>query len=114
MGELTMLGFDYPERKNTGELSETKAKLTEVEIETGGGEIEERKSSEHAASRDDRWRSRHLHPHGCRFYSCFHKASCMNDDKSGEGRTGDVYVGPNYCSMGWDSLQQSRRDVVEL
>lgn len=31
MGELTMLGFDYPERKNTGELSETKAKLTEVE-----------------------------------------------------------------------------------
>lgn len=25
----------------------------------------------------------------------------MNDDKSGEGRTGDVYVGPNYCSMGW-------------
>ena len=31
MGELTMLGFDYPERRNTGELSETKARLLEVE-----------------------------------------------------------------------------------
>jgi hypothetical protein len=31
MSELTMLGFDYPERKNTGVLSGTKAKLVEVE-----------------------------------------------------------------------------------
>ena len=31
MGQLTMLGFDYPERKNTGDLSETRAKLSEAE-----------------------------------------------------------------------------------
>ena len=31
MSELTMLGFDYPDRKNTGDLSETRAKLEDVE-----------------------------------------------------------------------------------
>ena len=31
MSELTMLGFDYPDRKNTGDLSETRAKLADVE-----------------------------------------------------------------------------------
>jgi hypothetical protein len=31
MSELKMLGFDYPDRKNTGDLSETRTKLTEAE-----------------------------------------------------------------------------------
>jgi uncharacterized membrane protein YkgB len=33
MNESKMLGFDYPDRKNTGDLSEPRAKLSELETE---------------------------------------------------------------------------------